>query len=352
MPEVQVSAPGKLVLVGEYAVLEGAPAISAAVDRRARVTVKSVAAAHSTMTILNSGVQHEFSLNADGQPEWHNNPGQDAALMNAVLWALRDNAQALQNAAPVAVELCTQPFYMHDSAGLARKVGVGSSAALTVALTVALQIFIGRQPDEAVCLAAHRHLQDGGGSGIDVQTSWSGGVILRQTALPGSEYPTQSLMWPPGLLLQPVWTGISAATPVMLGKLADFAGTSTEQYRRIMHSMTAVGNEAVKCWQDGDAAAVTAALDQYGQALLQLDEAAGIGIWSDEHRRFKGLAARHGLGYKPSGAGGGDFGLVYGLKASAIESFLLEQAVSAVPQLPSFGWSAEGFSVEKSGSAL
>ncbi|MDH3305214.1 MAG: hypothetical protein OEM92_08415, partial [Gammaproteobacteria bacterium] len=33
------SAPGKLVLCGEYAVLDGAPAVCMAVDRRATVTV-------------------------------------------------------------------------------------------------------------------------------------------------------------------------------------------------------------------------------------------------------------------------------------------------------------------------
>jgi phosphomevalonate kinase len=33
------SAPGKLVLAGEYAVLDGAPAIVMAVDRRAVVSV-------------------------------------------------------------------------------------------------------------------------------------------------------------------------------------------------------------------------------------------------------------------------------------------------------------------------
>ena len=36
---VVASAPGKAVLCGEYAVLDGAPAVCMALDRRARVTV-------------------------------------------------------------------------------------------------------------------------------------------------------------------------------------------------------------------------------------------------------------------------------------------------------------------------
>ncbi len=38
---ITASAPGKLVLSGEYAVLDGAPAICMAVDRRARVTISA-----------------------------------------------------------------------------------------------------------------------------------------------------------------------------------------------------------------------------------------------------------------------------------------------------------------------
>ena len=38
---VRTSAPGKVILSGEYAVLDGAPAVVMAVDRRARVSVSA-----------------------------------------------------------------------------------------------------------------------------------------------------------------------------------------------------------------------------------------------------------------------------------------------------------------------
>jgi phosphomevalonate kinase len=43
MTIVTASAPGKAVLSGEYVVLDGAPAIATALDRRARITLTSVA---------------------------------------------------------------------------------------------------------------------------------------------------------------------------------------------------------------------------------------------------------------------------------------------------------------------
>ena len=44
------SAPGKFVLSGEYAVLDGAPAICVAVDRRAVVTIETHGGDHSIVT--------------------------------------------------------------------------------------------------------------------------------------------------------------------------------------------------------------------------------------------------------------------------------------------------------------
>ena len=43
---IRASAPGKVVLSGEYAVLNGAPAICMAVNRRAVVTIEATADEH------------------------------------------------------------------------------------------------------------------------------------------------------------------------------------------------------------------------------------------------------------------------------------------------------------------
>jgi mevalonate kinase len=47
MDVIEVSAPGKLVLFGEYAVLFRAPAAAAAVDRRAVVTLRPAGGRHA-----------------------------------------------------------------------------------------------------------------------------------------------------------------------------------------------------------------------------------------------------------------------------------------------------------------
>ena len=68
------------------------------------------------------------------------------------------------------------------AAGQRIKLGLGSSAAVTVALMGALLQLVqggaaGRDKLEALCREAHRHLQGGIGSGIDVATAVAGGLI-------------------------------------------------------------------------------------------------------------------------------------------------------------------------------
>ncbi len=47
---------------------------------------------------------------------------------------------------------------------------------------------------------------------------------------------------------------------------------------------------------------------QWCEHLEALGQRIGAPIMSDKHREFRDFALAHGLGYKPSGAGGGDAG--------------------------------------------
>ena len=69
----RATAPGKLILIGEYAVLEGAPAISAAVDRFA-VAELHVTAGQSALRIANTGNCFPFSYSGEAV-DWHIDPG-------------------------------------------------------------------------------------------------------------------------------------------------------------------------------------------------------------------------------------------------------------------------------------
>ena len=68
---VVASAPGKIVLSGEYAVLAGAPAIVMAVDRRARVAIADVDGDVSRVRAPGYTDETGRFETIDGELRWH-----------------------------------------------------------------------------------------------------------------------------------------------------------------------------------------------------------------------------------------------------------------------------------------
>lgn len=151
-----VLAPGKLVIAGEYAVLDGAPALVLAIDRGVRCEVRP-----------GRGVQ-----TPDGDDRY-------------VRGALEGAPEALYR------------FSAENPVDLPGKPGFGGSAAACVAACLAA----GRPGQDAFAL--HREAQ-GGGSGIDVAASLVGGLVRFQA---GQTIPLHATISPSVL-----WSGQSART--------------------------------------------------------------------------------------------------------------------------------------------
>lgn len=125
-----IAAPGKLMIAGEYAVLDGAPAIALAVDRG----VQCVIAVHDTLRITT--------------------PDGDDRFVRP----------------PLEGHIGSYTFSAWNPTDLPEKPGFGGSAAACVAACLAA----GKPATDAV--AIHRAVQ-GGGSGADVLASIHGGMI-------------------------------------------------------------------------------------------------------------------------------------------------------------------------------
>lgn len=162
---MRVVAPGKLVLVGEYAVLDGAPAIVAAVDRGVRCVVEP-----------GEGIV---------------TPGDDR-FVRAALVGAAPGRYVFEDDAPV------------DLGGL--KPGFGGSAAATVAAVLAG----GLPPRRAYVV--HAEVQ-GGGSGIDVFASLLGGVRRFPDGVEVASLPFIA-----------VWSGASASTGPRVQRYRAWAG--------------------------------------------------------------------------------------------------------------------------------
>ena len=80
------SAPGKLVIAGEYAVLHGAPAVVMALDVRAQATVSRVAKTDSVLVDSVSGQEFRFHCHEQKGFQWLGRaPGERGRILLVVL---------------------------------------------------------------------------------------------------------------------------------------------------------------------------------------------------------------------------------------------------------------------------
>ncbi|MDP2343362.1 MAG: hypothetical protein Q8O67_20560 [Deltaproteobacteria bacterium] len=276
---IRASAPGKLVLMGEYAVLAGQPAIVAAVDVRAEC--------------VREGGPLEIARDEDG-------------LIAACLQIAATATAEIDG----RIDVDTEAF---RAGGI--KYGLGSSAAACVALLRALLPNLQLDQLHDLAQRAHRKFQRGKGSGVDVCASVFGGI---QRFVRRDDDVTEVKALPPlpdGVALLPVWTGISADTRAYLasierafGESSPFMAGGSHEIDRILRQLGAASQEFQLATFPED---LFVAVDEAHDALRRLGELAGANIVSAQHSAIATIARACGGAAKPSGAGGGDISLCF-----------------------------------------
>ncbi|HEX5786727.1 MAG TPA: hypothetical protein VFY03_01000 [Woeseiaceae bacterium] len=268
------------MLAGEYVVLDGAPAVLVAIDRRARAAIPA----------------------GTGGPA----PA-EGGLLDAV-------CATLGVSPPRGIVLDSRAFGA-DAAGSRVKLGLGSSAALAVALCRLLlpAATLPRDVFEAA-FAAHRRFQGGVGSGADVAASLAGGVLSFRMAGKEAGAGSVRLAWPAGLAWAAWWSGVPASTPERVARFTA-SGPSPERER-----LAAAADAVTLAWQGG-AETLLAEFVRYVEVLQAFDRRHGLGIFAAGHDELAAAARRCGALYKPCGAGGGDVGIALATTPAALRRF-------------------------------
>lgn len=300
---ITASAPGKLLLLGEYAVLEGAPALVTAVDRRARVSIHLAADQHWRLSAPQLGLNN-YALDKNGAiPATASaDTGKALKLFAAVLQTVTLNARPLP---ALDITIDTAEFFHGD-----QKLGIGSSAAVAVALTSALMAVLEKTPDNAtlfdLAATAHRQAQGGVGSNVDIAASvYGGNLIYRIGMLP------ETVALPENLHILPIFTGKPASTPNLVAAVYRLRNDDPTRFKQRMQTMHDLAQTGCQTCRSGDAGAFIRIAADYHRAMLQLGAAASVDIVSAAHTQLHQIAAKNGAVYKPSGAGGGDIGLLF-----------------------------------------
>ncbi len=289
-----VTAPGKVVLSGEYAVLDGAPAVCVAVNRRARVVVSEIDGEWHRVAAPGFAATEGRFVVENGELSWLEG-GDEFDLVEAVI-----ETAGLESNSRLSIELDTRAF-IEDGV----KIGIGSSAALTVALMAALRNSNGVLDD---ALHAHRVLQKGVGSGVDIAAAVCGGLIEFRAGK------VTHLDWPAGLACRFVWTGVAASTREKLRRLAEAGRFASRD------ELAQSAADLAVAWQSADA--LMEAYPAYIEALRQFSVDHGLGIFEAGHDTLASEAAAAGHVYKPCGAGGGDVGVLLGRSEDELDEFV------------------------------
>lgn len=298
------SVPGKLMLAGEYAVLQpGGVAVAMAVGRLVHVQ---------------PGTATAPQLFAFGQ-HWPVLP--ESTGLAQMAWRAGQEAQRCWELDPeVAVEL--RVAGQLDG----RKVGLGTSAAVSVAMLRAIAAVHQKPVDDAeiaeLARAAHATGQ-GGGSGYDATAIAHGGVLGYHRSPDRAE----SLDWPGGLAMAALFTGEAAPTADALARRQQL-----DPHLAAIHRAAA---EFLAAWKGGQIQAILDAL-QACEQQLELAAATAPGLLTDAVWAVKRHCAGHGAVARTSGAGGGDCVLAAGSPAqvAAVQQAWRQQGGAVVALLP------------------
>jgi mevalonate kinase len=278
---------GKIILLGEHAVVYGYPALAAALDRG--VTVAPVPTP--------AGGSLRFELRA-----W--NVAIDADDEHPVARSLAAIADALGAGRP--------PVSLVADAQIPRGAGLGSSAALAVAVARALLSHLKRPTDVATLghvAGASEALVHGRPSGVDVALAIAGGVgVFRRSS------GLASLAGVPPLRVLVGASGAPRSTAAMIDQVAEATGGRADDARlRELGALTDTGTRALLA---SDAEALGAAMNRAHQLLADLGVSTAQLDALCEAARTAGAC-----GAKLTGAGGG--GAVIAVAPRASEAAVL-----------------------------
>ncbi|ERI94776.1 phosphomevalonate kinase [Clostridiales bacterium oral taxon 876 str. F0540] len=326
-----VKVPGKLMIAGEYAVLEpNQKAVVTAINRYVTAYIEP------------------FSDNYISIPQmklediaWEMND-------KSVLFSISDSRLSfIGNAIDAALQFLKEksvllsPFRLEIKSQLddpitGKKYGLGSSAAVVVSVVSAVlylhsdQIGVPKL-DEIFKLSSIAHVKtQKSGSGADIAAAVYGGWLeysafksewllgqleqeKRLTDIMESLWPNLSvrpLTSPANLQLAVGWTKESAATVPMIQKVHKFRLSDTEAYNGFLKESQDSVSNLIRSFETNNCDEAINALSQNRRTLRKLGENAGISIETKELITLCDIAENFGSG-KPSGAGGGDCGIAF-----------------------------------------
>ncbi|MEM6588182.1 MAG: mevalonate kinase [Pseudomonadota bacterium] len=279
--KITVSAPGSIMITGEHAVVYGHPAIVAAIEQRVTVDLEFTddAILHIRSDIAEPARLSMDSLEANGPYRF-------------VIAAILLHRARLTGGLSIDIRSQIDPT-----------LGLGSSAAVTVAILAALE---GAATEDLhdQALAIVRDLQ-GRGSGADLAASVHGGVLSYQLEEDG---PATALPLPPPPDMSLFNVGYKTPTAEVLARVAQAREDDPAEIDAIYQEMRDMSQETIDLVRDGDWESIGPHLTAYQHLMQRL----GVSDDALEAAVARAMVAGGVIGAKISGSGLGDCVLALG----------------------------------------
>lgn len=316
--ERALSAPGKLFVSGEYAVLWGGVSRVAAVAPRTAAFVRRRNDSRVHICLEEGTLQ---GLTTPRGVKWEREVPAGFSFVARTL----DEALRAHGRASVGFDVAVAPGALGPGG---HKLGIGGSASATVLAAEAARFVLEEKFDVLkLALVAHTLGQGGKGSGGDVAASFAGGLARYRrydiTALAAAantgrfnaalaESPPVDLwrMPVPRVAMLYAFTGESASTKLLIAQVE--ARLAEAGRAAFVERSDALGHAIEDGLGGGDFRAFSEAVKAQHALLLELGPLETEGM-----RRVLALAASYGCAGKLSGAGGGDGCILFAPDAQA-----------------------------------
>ncbi|WP_455464645.1 phosphomevalonate kinase [Candidatus Hodarchaeum mangrovi] len=369
---ITLSAPGKLMLSGEWSVLEkNVPCIVLAVDQRVKVSIE--ASEFFQVILEDFKINSRVEVSKQGIKFDIDNPHLDFTRfsMETAFKYLQEKNIPFK---PFKLFSTTDIETVKGEGNNEMKVGFGSSAAAVIAIIGSILYFhnafnFSFRDKELLFklgIIAHYYGQGKLGSGFDVAASTFGGALVYKRFDPEwlqQELSKKSLLdvlyskWPilehwnikipKNLELMVGFTGVSASTRKLVCEMKKFRKTNLDSYQAIISAIKKVTEDLIEEFQTSSKPEkIIALLDKNRILLEELSLACSCHLEIQPHQLMSSIASRYGAVAKFSGAGGGDCSIGVSFDKKIAKTVLSEWEQHGI-RIINIDLTMEGIRIEK-----
>lgn len=329
MKTVQTKAPGKLYIAGEYAVVEpGQSAIITAINRFVTAHISPSKTDQGSIDSVGFTQKPVKWVRVDNELKLVDSAVSLSYVVSAIQTTEAYLAEKGISLVPFDVKINSE---LDDVDG--KKLGLGSSGAVTVALVKALLEFYGADVRDLLVfklsVLAQMNLGVNSSFGDIAASTYTGWIqytsfdrdFVKQYCKDNSLVDTVNAYWPRIMIKRMKvkrkvnflvgWTGSPASSHDLVGAVQDKKELTDDQYNHFLEESKASVAYLTIGLEEGHPAKIKEAIDRNRKALLEMGAEKNVVIETPLLTKLCNIARKHGGAAKTSGAGGGDSGIAF-----------------------------------------